>query len=105
MRRRIEEIYVYVQVPHLILSSFYRHNTYIACVFGTNDQTRKRKPTNACMPLRTVHPKKKKRIDFEGMKFHSMEQTVSTVVTMARVAVTVAGFVIVIFEGGWLVRG
>lgn len=39
------------------------------------------------------------------MKFHSMEQTVSIVVIMARAAVTVVGLLIVIFfKNDWLVR-
>lgn len=55
--------------------------------------------------MNSLTPKRKLKIDLGGMRFHSIEQTVSTVVTMARVAVTVAGFVIVIFSGAWLVRG
>lgn len=53
---------------------------------------------NACLYEQPIpHEREKKGWISEEENFYSIEQTVSTVVMMARVAVTVVGLVIVIF--------
>lgn len=79
-------------------------HTLLAIYARMNERESESQPMHGAF-TNSLPPKRKLKIDLGGMMFHSMEQTVSTVVTVARVAVTVAGFMIVIFSEAWLVRG